>query len=122
MVPYVVGIGVGVLSWFAVVAEICNLRWDWELHVPELACSVFIIPGAFVKNGEERLVVLNRHARAVVDGERRQHPTHVFPLQGTTHRPHAELVVAESTRAGVEPRPRSRLEAHVRSPLFVRQA
>lgn len=64
------------------VAEICNLRWDWELQVPELACSVFIIPGAFVKNGEERLVVLNRNARAVVDGERRQHPTHVFVFKG----------------------------------------
>ena len=60
------------------VSEICNLRWDWELNVPELGLTVFIIPGTFVKNGEERLVVLNRIARTVVGGQRGQHATHVF--------------------------------------------
>ena len=63
-------------------AEICNLRWDWEVKVPELRVSVFIIPGTFVKNGDERLVVLNRIARSVVDGQRGQHPTHVFTYRG----------------------------------------
>ena len=41
-------------------AEICNLRWEWEVEVPELGTSVFIIPEVAVKNGEDRLVVLNR--------------------------------------------------------------
>ena len=59
-------------------SEICNLRWDWEWNVPELGVTVFIIPGTFVKNGEERLVVLNRIARTVVGGQRGQHATHVF--------------------------------------------
>jgi len=37
-----------------------------------------IVPGARVKNGEERLVVLNRIALAVIDGRRGKHPTYVF--------------------------------------------
>lgn len=44
--------------------EVCNLRWDRECLVPELNTSVFIAPGSFVKNGEERLVILNRIARS----------------------------------------------------------
>ena len=26
-------------------SEICNLHWEWEVDVPELGTSVFIIPG-----------------------------------------------------------------------------
>lgn len=38
--------------------EICQLRWDWEIKIPELAdLLVFIVPGSLVKNGEDRLVV-----------------------------------------------------------------
>jgi integrase len=58
--------------------EVCQLRWDYEVKVPELDTSVFIIPKDYVKNGEERLVVLNRVARSVVDSMRGLHPTHVF--------------------------------------------
>jgi hypothetical protein len=54
--------------------EVCGLRWDWEVQVPELDTSVFIIPGDKVKNTEERLVVLNRIARSVIDSVRRMHP------------------------------------------------
>jgi integrase len=59
-------------------AEICNLLWDWEVDVPELATSIFIIPGPRVKNGDERVVVLNRIARSVVEARRGQHVTNVF--------------------------------------------
>ena len=45
--------------------EVCGLRWDFEVKVPELNTSVFIIPGERVKNGQERLVVLNRVAKSV---------------------------------------------------------
>jgi integrase len=58
--------------------EVCRLRWDYEVKVPELDTSVFVIPKNYVKNGEERLVVLNRVARSVVDSLRGLHPTHVF--------------------------------------------
>ncbi len=53
--------------------EICDLRWDWEVAVPELATSVFIIPGCVVKNGDDRLVVLNRIAHAITQARRGKH-------------------------------------------------
>ena len=48
------------------------------MKVPELDTSVFVIPGERVKNGEERLVVLNRVAKSVVDSVRGLHPVNVF--------------------------------------------
>ena len=39
-------------------------------------------PGSFVKNGDERLVVLNNIAKRVVDSRRGKHPTHVFTYKG----------------------------------------
>jgi integrase len=47
--------------------EVCRLKWEYEVNVAELETSVFIIPGEQVKNGEERLVVLNRVAKSVID-------------------------------------------------------
>ena len=62
--------------------EVCNLRWEWEVPVPELDTSVFIIPEERVKNGEERLVVLNRVARSVIEQVRGEHPEYVFTYRG----------------------------------------
>ncbi len=62
--------------------EICGLRWEWEVEVPELGTSVFIIPGTRIKNGDERLVVLNKVARSVIVGRRGKHKTHVFDFEG----------------------------------------
>jgi integrase len=58
--------------------EVCGLKWDYEVKVPELDTSVFIIPGERVKNGEERLVVLNGVAKSVVESVRGLHPINVF--------------------------------------------
>ena len=58
--------------------EVCGLRWDYEVRVPELGTSVFIIPGNRVKNGEDRLVVLNRVARSVIESQRGLDPRYVF--------------------------------------------
>lgn len=63
-------------------SEICNLRWEWEAKVPELGTTVFIIPGGRVKNGRDRLVVLNRIAASVVNCRRDSHAGHVFSFQG----------------------------------------
>ena len=62
--------------------EVCGLRWEWEVEVPELETTVFLIPGSKVKNGDERLVVLNRVARDVIESVRGQHPEHVFVYRG----------------------------------------
>jgi len=67
--------------------EVCKLRWEWEIKVPEIGASVFLIPAGFggrhdksgVKNGDERLVVLNTVAMSVIDGQRGLHPVWVFP-------------------------------------------
>jgi integrase len=63
-------------------AEICNLRWEWEVAVPQMRTSVFIIPGDRVKNGEDRLVVVNEVARSVIDRCRGVHATNVFTYRG----------------------------------------
>ena len=62
--------------------EVCHLRWEWEVPVPELDTSVFIIPSQRVKNGEERLVVLNRVAKSVIDSVRGEHAEYVFTYHG----------------------------------------
>ena len=58
--------------------EVCGLKWEYEVKVPELDTSVFVIPGERIKNGEERLVVLNRVAKSVVESLRGLHPVNVF--------------------------------------------
>ena len=58
--------------------EVCRLKWEYEVMVPELDTSVFLIPGERVKNGEERLVVLNRVAKSVIEAMRGVHAVYVF--------------------------------------------
>ena len=62
--------------------EVCTLRWEWEVKVPELATSVFIVPGQRVKNGYDRLVVLNRIVRSVIEARRCVDPAFVFTYEG----------------------------------------
>ncbi|MEE9356140.1 MAG: site-specific integrase, partial [Methylococcaceae bacterium] len=62
--------------------EVCQLRWDWEVPVPELSTSVFIIPGDRVKNREDRLVVLNRIASSVIEKVRGSNDNYVFTYKG----------------------------------------
>jgi integrase len=71
---------------------VCWLRWDWEFELPELNTSVFITPGKAVeyldgiwpgeKNKEDQVVVLNRVAKSVIDGQRGLHSDYVFPYRG----------------------------------------
>lgn len=71
--------------------EVCKLRWEWEIPVPALRTSVFLIPADFggryedsgVKNGDERLVVLNSTAKAIINKQRGIHPEWVFPYNDT---------------------------------------
>lgn len=71
--------------------EVCKLRWDWEILVPELGTSVFLIPADFggrharsgVKNGDERLVVLNSVAKSIIEKQRGISREWVFPYDGT---------------------------------------
>jgi integrase len=58
--------------------EVVQLSWKWEVRVPELETSVFVIPRQFVKNGLDRYVVLNRVARSIIESCRGQHSDRVF--------------------------------------------
>lgn len=58
--------------------QVCQLRWSCEVKVPELDSSVSVIPGVRVKDGDDRLVVLNRVARSVIESQRGIHPDYVF--------------------------------------------
>jgi len=62
--------------------EVCQLRWDREIQVPELSTSVFLVPAQLVKNKEDRLVVLNTIARSLVEEQRDLHPSRVFTYRG----------------------------------------
>lgn len=58
---------------------VCNLRWSWEIKVPELSVSIFDVPREHVKGGRRsRIVVCNSVAQSVVDAVRGQHPEFVF--------------------------------------------
>lgn len=69
--------------------EVCKLRWDWEIAVPELGTSVFLIPSDFggrhensgVKNRDERLVVLNGVAKSIIERQRGESKDWVFPYK-----------------------------------------
>ena len=75
--------------------------------------SLFL--AARVKNGDERLVVLNRVARSVVEARRGQHPTHVFTYEGKPVRTDVELGLEKARqRSGLPDGSGARLEAHVR--------
>jgi integrase len=63
-------------------SEVCLLEWTWEAPIPELNTSVFIIPGNHVKNEEDRLVVLNREARSVIEARRGIHERYLFSYRG----------------------------------------
>ncbi len=60
--------------------EVCKLRWEWEIKL--ITESVSIIPGKFVKNTEDRLVVLNKIAREVIERQRGKHSEVVFTYRG----------------------------------------
>jgi len=65
--------------------EVCQLRWNWEVQVPELGTSVFTLPSNDefqTKNSQERVVVLNSIARRVVDEQRGKHREFVFTYRG----------------------------------------
>lgn len=67
------------------VSELCAMRWDWERRLPELdtpdfKVNVFVLPTT--KNGEERVVVLNRIAQAIIERQRGKHQERVWTYEG----------------------------------------
>src|ERR1700683_1407279 len=48
------------------------------LEAPDLNAWIFAFPGERFKNGEERLVVLNKIAESIVESVRGLHPVYIF--------------------------------------------
>ncbi len=59
-----------------------ELRWEWEVKVPEMDTSVFLVPGEFTKNATPCLIVLNSVAKMIIDERRGKITTHVFGYRG----------------------------------------
>jgi integrase len=62
--------------------ETCLLEWAWEEPKKELGITSFRLPAWVMKNGEEKVVVLNRDAKKIVDAQRGKHPKYVFTYDG----------------------------------------
>jgi integrase len=63
-------------------AEVAHLRWEWEVEIPELGTSIFVIPREHTKLELDRYVVLNRIARSIIEGCRGRHKEVVFTYGG----------------------------------------
>lgn len=61
---------------------VCGLKWDWEIEIPELETSVFLIPKENVKGRKrDRILVCNKVAKQVIDVQRGLHDEYVFTYQ-----------------------------------------
>ena len=58
---------------------VCSLRWDWEIKIPEIGISVFVVPREHVKGRRQaRVLVCNSVAQSILESVRGQHKEFVF--------------------------------------------
>lgn len=62
--------------------NVCGLEWAWEVPVPEIGRSVFVIPSDSYKSNRDHVVILNDAAWSIVQAQRGLHPVWVFPYRG----------------------------------------
>jgi len=63
-------------------SNVCGLQWTWEVPVPEIGRSVFVIPPEAFKSKRAHVAILNDIAWSIVEEQRGQHPVWVFPYRG----------------------------------------
>ena len=63
-------------------SNVCRLEWTWEVAVPELGRSVFVIPPEAFKSRRAHVVVLNDAAWSIIQAQRGLDPIWVFPYRG----------------------------------------
>ena len=63
-------------------SNVCGLQWTWEVAVPELGRSVFVIPPEAFKTKRPHVVILNDVAWSIVEAQRSLHSIWVFPFRG----------------------------------------
>ena len=63
-------------------SNVCGLEWTWEVAIPELGRSVFVIPPEAFKSKRSHVVILNDVAWSIAEAQRSLHPIWVFPFHG----------------------------------------
>ena len=63
-------------------SNLCGLQWTWEVPVPEIARSVFVIPPDAFKTKRPHVAILNDVAWSILNTQRGLHPIWVFPFRG----------------------------------------
>jgi integrase len=63
-------------------SNVCGLQWEWEVKVPEVGRSVFVIPAEAFKTKRPHVVILNDVAWSIIKSQRGKHPIWVFPYRG----------------------------------------
>ena len=63
-------------------SNVCKLQWEWEVAVPEVGRSVFVVPPEAYKTRRAHVVILNDVAWSVIQAQRGQDPIWVFPYRG----------------------------------------
>ena len=63
-------------------SNVCGLEWAWEVGVPEVDRSVFVIPPEAFKSKRAHVVILNDAAWSIVQAQRGLDPIRVFPHRG----------------------------------------
>ena len=63
-------------------SNLCGLQWTWEVPVPEIARSVFVIPAEAFKTKRPHVVILNDVAWSIIKAQRGLHPIWVFSFRG----------------------------------------
>ena len=63
-------------------SSVCGLQWEWEVRVPEVGRSVFVIPPEAFKTKRPHVVILNDVAWSIIKSQRGKHPIWVFPYHG----------------------------------------
>ena len=55
-------------------SNVCGLEWTWEVRVPEIGRSVFVIPPEAFKSRRAHVVILNDVAWSIIESQRGLHP------------------------------------------------
>lgn len=58
--------------------NVCGLRWSWEVPVPEVGRSVFVVPASEFKSKRAHVLILNDVAWNIVEEQRGRHGEYVF--------------------------------------------
>ncbi len=62
-------------------SNVCGLQWQWEVAVPEVGRSVFVIPPEAFKTKRPHVAILNDVAWSIIESQRGKHPIWVFPYR-----------------------------------------